>query len=109
MKIQTAGALRRRLTLEAPSRSGDEGGAAAITWSAIGSVWAAVIPRIGREIVTADGQAARVTHEIEIRWRDDVTAAMRFRDGVAIYAIHAVHQRDELRRRLVCLVEELAP
>jgi len=109
MRIQPAGALRRRLTLEASSRSGDEAGAAATTWSNLGSVWAAVIPRTGREIVTADGQAARVTHEIEIRWRNDVTAAMRFRDGVTIYTVHAVHQRDELRRRLVCLVEELAP
>ena len=109
MNIQPAGALRRRLTLEAPVRSGDEAAAATQTWTSLGGVWAAVIPRAGREIVTADGQAARVSHQIEVRWRNDVTAAMRFRDGITLYTIHALHDRDAHRRRLVCLVEELAP
>ncbi len=109
MKLQPTGALRRRLTLETPVRSGDEAAAAAQTWSSLGGVWAAVMPRSLSEIVTADGQAARVSHEIEIRWRSDITAAMRFRDGATIYAIHGVHERDAHRRRLVCLAEELAP
>lgn len=108
MKPQPIAALRRRLTLEAPARSGDEAAAATQTWTSLGGVWAAVMPRAAREIVSADAQVARVSHEIEIRWRADVTAAMRLRDGVTIYAIHGVRDRDELRRRLVCLAEEMA-
>jgi SPP1 family predicted phage head-tail adaptor len=109
MTIQTTGALRRRLTLEAPQRVGDEAACAAITWSTVATLWAAVMPREGREIVDADGLAGRVSHKIEIRWRSDVTAAMRLRDGAVLYAIHAVRDGDDHRRRLVCLVEELGP
>lgn len=109
MTIQPAGALRRRLTLETPTRTGDDAASATIAWSSLGGIWAAIIPRSAREIVTADGQSGRVTHEIEIRWRGDITAAMRLRDGGTIYAIHATYDRDPHRRRLVCLVEELAP
>lgn len=109
MTVPAAGALRRRLTLEAPVRGADEGGAAATTWSALADVWAAVTPKSGREIVDADGQAARVTHQIAIRWRSDVKAAMRFRDGASLYVVHATFDGDPHRRHLVCLVEELAP
>jgi SPP1 family predicted phage head-tail adaptor len=109
MTIAPAGAMNRRLTLETPVRSGDEAASATLTWSNLGLVWAAVTPRTGREIVTADGQAARISHEISIRWRGDITAALRFRDGATIYLIHAVRDGDQHRRRLICLVEEQAP
>ncbi len=109
MKLQSVAALRRRLTLEAPTRGVAEAAAAQIAWTAVGSMWAAIMSRADREIVIADGQAARVTHEIELRWRGDVTADMRLRDGSRIFAVHAVRDRDPQRRRLVCDVEELAP
>jgi SPP1 family predicted phage head-tail adaptor len=109
MKIPLAGALRRRLELEAPVRAGDEAASATTNWVAMGGVWAAVIPGSGGEAVSADGVHARISHEIQIRWRSDITAAMRFRDGATLFAIHAVRDGDPHRRRLVCLVEELAP
>lgn len=109
MTTAPIGTLRRRLTLETPVRTGDDAAAAELTWSSLGELWASISPRSGREIVTADAVAARITHDIEIRWRGDVSAAMRLRDGSTIYAIHAVHDRDDKARRLICLVEEIAP
>lgn len=109
MKIQHPGALRRRLTIEEPVRATDDAAAGIVAWHTVGELWAAIIARIGREIVTADAQAARITHEVEMRWRDDLTAAMRLRDGARVYVIHALFDRDPQRRRLVALVEELAP
>ena len=108
MTTATIGALRRRLTLEQPVRGTDDGASAPRTWSPVTDLWASVTPQSGRETVLADGLAARVTHLIEIRWRASVTAAMRFRDGTTVYDIKAVRDGDPHRRRLVCLVEELA-
>lgn len=109
MTLAPTGALRRRLTLETPVRSGEDAASATTTWIEAASLWAAVTTLGGREIVDADGVASRVSHEIELRWRSGITATMRFREGAVIYVIHAVRDRDPQRRRLVCLVEEQAP
>ena len=109
MSLTAIGAMRRRMTLEAPVRTGDDAGSAVVSWSSMGDVWGAITPRTGREIVDADGLSARVNHELEIRWRNDITAAMRFRDGATVYVVHAVKDDDTRRRRLICLVEEIAP
>jgi SPP1 family predicted phage head-tail adaptor len=109
MTLTAIGSMRRRLTLEAPARIGDEAGSATTTWSSLGDVWGALTPRSGREIADADGLSARIDHELEIRWRNDITATMRFRDGATVYVVHAVKDDDTRRRRLICLVEEIAP
>jgi SPP1 family predicted phage head-tail adaptor len=109
MKPKTTGAMHRRLTLEAPSRTGDEAASASTVWISLGLVWAAVVSRSAREIVDADAKRARITHEIHLRWRADITAAMRLRDGPAIYEIRGVRDADEKRHRLICDAEELAP
>lgn len=102
------GEMRRRLTIESPARGSDEAGAAATTWTAVAVVAAALKPLKAHEIVTADGVAARVTHAVEIRWRGDVTAVMRLRDGTTLYEIRGIYDADQRRRRLTCLIEELA-
>ncbi len=108
MNTQPVGNLRHGMIIEAPLRAGDDGGSAATSWSFVATVWASVRPTSGREIVDADGVSARISHEVIIRWRSDLTAAMRFHDGARIYLIRAVRDVDDRRRRLTCLVEEVA-
>lgn len=108
MTTNRIGDLRRRLTLEAPSRAAEEAGAAVVTWTTVADVWADVRALRGRESVDADAIVASVTHEITLRWRGDVTAAMRLRDAAVIYRIHVVRDPDGRRRRLCCLAEEQA-
>jgi SPP1 family predicted phage head-tail adaptor len=108
MNTQPVGNLRHGLIIEAPVRAGDEAGSAAMTWSFVATVWAALRPTSGREIVDADGVSARVSHEVIIRWRSDLTSAMRFHDGARIFLIRAVRDVDDRRRRLSCLVEEIS-
>jgi SPP1 family predicted phage head-tail adaptor len=102
------GALRHGLILETPVRSNAEAGGADTVWSQVAVVWASLRPTSGRETVDADGVGSRVTHTAHIRWRPDISAAHRFRDGTRIYLIHAVRDPDDRRRRLACLVEEQA-
>lgn len=44
-----------------------------------------------------------------LRWRGDLDAGKRLRDGERVFDIRAVADPDGSRRRLVCLVEEIKP
>lgn len=100
------GALRTRLTLEAPSRAADGGGGAVTSWTMIAEVWAAVRPTSGAERFELDRVEGKVTHEIVIRHRGDVVPEMRLRAGTRIFDIRAVFDPDARRRWLKCLAEE---
>ena len=108
MKKRPIGALRDRLTLEAPIRSDDGGGGAVVTWTTIANLWGAVRPITGDERLRADAVTGRVTHQVWIRHRADVTPAMRIRDGARILDIVAVLDCGR-RDRLHCLCEERDP
>lgn len=100
--------LRHRLILETETRTSDGGGGASTGWSAVGLVWGAVRARTGSERLEADGAKGRITHDVIIRWRSDVTPAMRFRDGARALDIRAAFDPDDERRWLKCLCEEEA-
>lgn len=80
--------------LEAPSRAPDGGGGVAVTWTAVATLWAELRSLSGAEQVVADGLQGRVTHEISIRKRMDISPAMRLRYGQRIFTIWAVLDRD---------------
>jgi len=94
MTAPPIGALRRRITLEAASRAPDGGGGAAVSWAPVATVWAELKSLSGAEVVVADGLQGKVTHEIIIRKRTDVSPAMRLRLGARIFVIWAVLDRD---------------
>ncbi len=100
------GDLRTRLTLETASRAADGGGGATVTWSTVATVWAAVTPSGGAESYALDRVAGTVSHDIVIRYRGDVTPAMRFRSGERVFDIRAAFDPDGRRRWTKCLAEE---
>ena len=105
MKIPSIGLLRKRLTLEAASRTADGGGGAALEWAAVAEVWGAVRPITGEERLRHDAISARLTHQVWIRRRSGVLPAMRFRIGTRLLDIVAVLDPGR-RHRLLCLCEE---
>jgi SPP1 family predicted phage head-tail adaptor len=109
MTTISIGDLKRRLVLEAEVRIGDGGGGADEKWTAVAEVWGAVRSRAGSERLEADGNRGRITHEVVIRWRADVSAAMRLRDGARVLDIRAAFDPDADRRWLKCLCEERTP
>lgn len=102
----TVGELRTRLTLETQVRAGDGGGGAAIAWEPVATVWAAVRPLSGGEGFARDVVSGRLSHEIIIRHRGDVTPGKRFRAGARVYDIRAAFDPDGRRHWLRCLAEE---
>lgn len=99
-----------RLSLEDPMRSPDGAGGYIETWSELGTLWAHIAPRSGRE--TADRSilkyriyVRRMPHGASARPRPD----QRFRDGARVFHIEAVSDLPDDPRHLLCYArEELA-
>lgn len=71
--------LRHRVTIERKTRGASDGsgGTVSETWSTLKVVSAKMEMRAPREIAVADGIVARRPTIFTIRWRTDVTEAMR--------------------------------
>jgi SPP1 family predicted phage head-tail adaptor len=85
-----SGDLRRRITLQRRTTGQDSVGQAATTWQNVATVWASIDPATGREGVIGQALQAEVTHTITIRYRPNVTAAMRAVYQGATYNIECV-------------------
>jgi len=96
------GRLSHRLTLETPVRTPDGGGGWALAWEAVAEMWAAVEMSTGGERVEGGRLSGTVKARITIRYRDDVTPAMRFRNGGQVYEILNALDMDGRRRYLAC-------
>jgi len=103
------GALRRRLTLEAPVATPDGLGGATQTHQPVAALWAQVEWISGGEHWRRGRPEQVATHRVTLRWRADVDAGLRLRDGDRLFDIRAVADPDGSRRRLICLVQEVSP
>ncbi len=106
-----APALTRRLVLEARSDVPDGMGGSDGTWVALGTLWAEVTARSGRETVVAGGESPRQPYRILVRAAPVGAPSrprtdQRFREGTRIFNIRTVQEADEGARYLACLAEE---
>ncbi len=102
----TIGALRHRMRLEQAARAPDGAGGAVVTWTLVTNLWGSIEPMSGSEIVDADGLQGRVTHEVWLRYRSNISPDMRLLLGTRIFDIRLVIDYGERRHHLRCLVEE---
>jgi len=103
--------LTRALVLEAPQRQGDGAGGFVESWAPLGTLWAEVRARGGRETAGAATPRATVPYVITVRAApvgaaSRPLAGQRFRDGTRIFPILAVADDDPAGRYLSCFAEE---
>lgn len=103
------GSLRRRLVLEAPTATPDGIGGTTQVFAAVAAFWAQVEWLSGAESWRRGRPEQAASHRVSLRWRGDLDAGKRLRDGERVFDIRAVADPDGSRRRLVCLVEEIKP
>lgn len=106
-----AGQLRHRVTIQSlvggsPSR--DSGGATEESWADLATVYAAVEPLRGRELIAAQQVVSEVSGTIRIRYRDDltITSKMRCVFESRNFEILAAVDPQERHRELVLYVRE---
>lgn len=95
------GRLRHRVTLEEKTQAPDAAGGFAESWTPVATMWAAIEGRGGRESPQAEQIAGGERFLLRIRWRADVTAALRVIWGARVLAIDSVTDPDGRRRFLL--------
>lgn len=81
-----AGKLRHRVKIQKRTDTRDaQTGDVKVSWQDLATVWAAVEPLSVREFIAGQATQSQITARITIRYRDDVTAAMRIIHRDRIY------------------------
>lgn len=99
------GALRQRLTLEAPAETVASGEVANL-WTNQGVVWAEMVGLTG---LNRSGLTAEAEWRFRIRYRADMTPRWRLRLGRQTFGIISAVDPDGLGRELVILAREIIP
>lgn len=107
----TAPRLTHPLVLEAAQQVSDGAGGYTTQWRALGTHWADLRPRSGREAAGVAGPISRVPMVITLRGCPPSSparpkAGQRFRAGDRIFAILAVSEADGTGRYLNVTAEE---
>jgi len=101
-----AGRLRHKVVLQSRSNTQDDFGQPVESWTALGSIYAAIEPLSGRELMTRSGAAALASHKITIRHREGITPANRILFGVRLFDILLIVNPQEMNERLEMIVQE---
>lgn len=100
------GQMSARLDLEMQDDTSDGQGGIVSEFSVVASLWARIEPVSFGDEERAGEDVFTVTHHIWTRFRDDISAGMRFRKGARIFVVRAFYDPDETRRYLVCRCTE---
>ncbi len=103
--------LNRQLVLESAQRAADGAGGFTETWVALGTLWAEVEARTGRERTGAEVTISTMRYRITVRAAPVGSPArpqpgQRLRDGARLFAIRAVSEADAKGRFLTCFAVE---
>lgn len=104
----TIGQLRQRVTIQAPIDAPDDIGGAERSFSSFVQVWASVETLAAQEQFIEQRLEQSRRCAVTIRWRSDVTSQMRIVFRGRILVIRSVEDRDERRRFLTCVCEEIS-
>lgn len=103
--------LNRQLVLEAPERLSDGSGGFITAWQPLGTLWAEVIARTGRETAQSGAPISAMSYRILVRGApfgspQRPNPEQRFRDGARLFLIQAVAEEDLDGRYLTCFATE---
>ncbi|MEX0345047.1 MAG: phage head closure protein [Rhizobiaceae bacterium] len=100
------GMLCHELSLQFALRIDDGSGGFAENWSELATVFARIEPAGAKSLFAAGQRLEQATHNITIRFRDDVTSGMRFEKSGRTFLILNVTDPDETGRYLICITRE---
>lgn len=116
VKRNTCSRLRHKLTLQQEAATPDGSGGYVKTWQNIADLWAELIPitnassklsnSAGKETLAAGQVQSELSHKLLLRYRSDITAAMRLVFEERIFNIRFVANVNEEDRVLELLVQE---
>lgn len=106
--IPRVGALRHRVTLEAPIDAPDGAGGFSRSFVPVADLWARIAPGSAREDFVEQRAEQATNQVVTIRWREGVAKDMRFVHRGRKLRIQSAVDPDERRRFLICQCEEIS-
>jgi len=106
---ELAARLRQRITFEEPVETPDGAGGYTRSFTEVATVWAEMVPyapSLGGERNLDRQLQEQVTHRVLIRYRDDITPAMRIHYAGRYFNIRTVINVNEANVLLHLLAEE---
>lgn len=97
--------LRERVTFEQPVRTSDTMGGFTVSWSSVASVWAEVKQLSAGQSIERESVQHPVRYRVRIRYRSDITPAMRISYRSKILRITGI--TDEYQRRQSLVIEAI--
>ncbi|WP_298911987.1 phage head closure protein [uncultured Roseobacter sp.] len=103
--------LNRKLVLESPMRDSDGAGGYVETWHPLGTLWAQVTARTGKEAAQSGAPISATSYRIVVRGApfgapDRPKPEQRFREGARYYLVQAVADEDPDGRYITCFATE---
>ena len=99
-----AGRLRHRVVLESRSTATNAYNEPVVSWSTVGTYWAAIEPLTGRERFGSGERIAEGDVRIVMRYVGAITEENRITHGGVVYDIKAVVKKNDIDREyeLIC-------
>ena len=106
--------LNRALVLEGVVRTADGAGGFTEAWTVLGTLWAEVLPGSGSDVLGEERMLSAVPYRVTVRGApfgaaSRPKAGQRFREGLRLFLIQAVTERDQFGRYLTCFAREEVP
>lgn len=105
----SAGELNKRITIEKKVTKGNgRGGVCSVEWEEFATIWAAILPLSGREIIQAEQLKSEITGRVKMRFMPGISPEMRIKFGNRIFNIAGIINTNEANRELILMVKEVA-
>jgi len=102
-----AGRLRHRINLQVNTPTRDATGGRVDSWATYATVWAAIVPLQGMELIRAQELSADINIRVEIRYNAAVTPDDRVLYGTRQMDINSVINPEERDRNMFLMCKEL--
>jgi len=101
-----AGTLRNLITIQTPTETFDTAGELVQSWADYVSVWAEIVPLVGREYWSARQVNAETTGKLRIRYFSSITPKMRIKFNSRYFNILGIINVEERNEEMVIYYSE---
>jgi SPP1 family predicted phage head-tail adaptor len=105
-EIMKTGNLRHYITIEQQTETFNSEGELVTTWSTYKSVWAEILPLVGREFWASKQVNSETTGKLRIRYISGITPKMRIKFGSRILNITGIVNTEEKNKEIVIYYSE---
>ncbi|WP_158738629.1 phage head closure protein [Alteribacillus sp. YIM 98480] len=107
MRPIRSGKLRQRILIQNEESVRQPGGTYETEWVTFLESWARVVPLSGTERYQAQQVQSKLSHRVEMRYREGVKPQMRVKYGDRIFEIEAVLNLNEMNREIHLMCSEV--